>query len=142
MPPTQVGVCLAPLEIRDRRLYRDAGFSAFDVYCRERTRRRLPLSAPNCNDWEPPERQAPDKFGPQAGSVILPAKREDSLMASKFDTRPRIDVNRLLRHFTNMVRIRAFEEIAIVAAESGLLMGALHPSIGQEAVAAAVCGNL
>ena len=26
----------ALLEIRDRRLYKDAGFSAFDAYCRER----------------------------------------------------------------------------------------------------------
>ena len=53
-----------------------------------------------------------------------------------------LERDRLLHHYSNMVRIRAFEETAISAAKSGLLMGALHPSIGQEAVASAVCGNL
>ena len=63
-------------------------------------------------------------------------------MTADFEARPAIEPERLLRHYANMVRIRAFEEKAIFAAENGLLLGALHPSIGQEAVAAAVCGNL
>lgn len=50
--------------------------------------------------------------------------------------------HRLLALYTSMVRVRAFEEKALAAAKEGLLMGALHPSIGQEAVAAGVCGNL
>jgi pyruvate dehydrogenase E1 component alpha subunit len=35
-----------------------------------------------------------------------------------------------------MERIRAFEETAMAALEEGLVLGAIHPSIGQEAVAA------
>ena len=41
-----------------------------------------------------------------------------------------------------MRRIRAFEETAIAASKEGLVKGAIHPSIGQEAVAVGVCGNL
>jgi len=41
-----------------------------------------------------------------------------------------------------MHRIRAFEEEAIAGQKEGLVLGAIHPSIGQEAVAAGVCGNL
>ncbi|TDE34036.1 thiamine pyrophosphate-dependent dehydrogenase E1 component subunit alpha [Antarcticimicrobium sediminis] len=41
-----------------------------------------------------------------------------------------------------MHRIRAFEEEAIAAQKDGLVLGAIHPSIGQEAVAAGVCANL
>ena len=41
-----------------------------------------------------------------------------------------------------MCRIRAFEEAAEKAAAEGLITGAAHLSIGQEAVAAGVCGNL
>ena len=42
-----------------------------------------------------------------------------------------------------MERIRAFEEQACLAAERDkLVLGAIHPSIGQEAVAAGVMGNL
>ncbi|TNF21459.1 MAG: thiamine pyrophosphate-dependent dehydrogenase E1 component subunit alpha [Rhodobacteraceae bacterium] len=41
-----------------------------------------------------------------------------------------------------MHRIRAFEEAAIGAQQAGLVLGAIHPSIGQEAVAAGVCTNL
>jgi hypothetical protein len=33
---TFIDVGLALLEIRDRRLYREAGFKSFDTYCRER----------------------------------------------------------------------------------------------------------
>ena len=41
-----------------------------------------------------------------------------------------------------MWRIRFFEEEAIAAQKDGLVLGAIHPSIGQEAVAAGICSNL
>lgn len=41
-----------------------------------------------------------------------------------------------------MWRIRAFEEEAIEGQKEGLVLGAIHPSIGQEAVAVGVCANL
>ncbi|MGZ0189137.1 MAG: thiamine pyrophosphate-dependent dehydrogenase E1 component subunit alpha [Alphaproteobacteria bacterium] len=41
-----------------------------------------------------------------------------------------------------MLRIRAFEEAAIRAADEKLVLGAIHPSVGQEAVAAGVCAPL
>lgn len=44
--------------------------------------------------------------------------------------------------FTTMARIRAFEEAALAAHADGLVPGALHPSIGQEAIAAGVCAHL
>ena len=56
--------------------------------------------------------------------------------------RPNIDVERLTRHYRDMCRVRAFEESALAALDEGLVPGPLHPSIGQEACAAGVCGNL
>jgi acetoin:2,6-dichlorophenolindophenol oxidoreductase subunit alpha len=53
-----------------------------------------------------------------------------------------IDLARLAQHHRTMVRIRAFEEIALKALEEKHVLGALHPSIGQEAVASGVCLNL
>jgi len=53
-----------------------------------------------------------------------------------------IDRNRLLDRLKLMHRIRAFEEAAIAAQKDGLVLGAIHPSIGQEGVAAGVCANL
>ncbi|MBL8700680.1 MAG: thiamine pyrophosphate-dependent dehydrogenase E1 component subunit alpha [Alphaproteobacteria bacterium] len=41
-----------------------------------------------------------------------------------------------------MLRIRAFEETAEAASKEGLVKGAIHLSIGQEAVASGVCANL
>lgn len=41
-----------------------------------------------------------------------------------------------------MHRIRAFEREAIAAAKAKIVLGAIHPSIGQEAVAAGVVTNL
>ena len=41
-----------------------------------------------------------------------------------------------------MLRIRAFEEAALRGLEQKLVLGAIHPSIGQEAVAVGVCANL
>ncbi len=63
-------------------------------------------------------------------------------MADLTDSRRNLDIERFQRHFETMARIRAFEETALAAAKEGLVLGAIHPSIGQEAVAAGVCGNL
>ncbi len=41
-----------------------------------------------------------------------------------------------------MHRIRAFEERAVAALEEGLVLGAIHPSIGQEACAVGAVGSL
>jgi pyruvate dehydrogenase E1 component alpha subunit len=49
---------------------------------------------------------------------------------------------RLLALLSTMQRIRAFEETAIAGHAAGEVPGPLHPSIGQEAVAAGVCANL
>lgn len=53
-----------------------------------------------------------------------------------------LDVARHLTQYRQMCRIREFEKQAIAAAEEKLVLGAIHPSIGQEAVAAGVCSNL
>ncbi len=53
-----------------------------------------------------------------------------------------LDLDRFRRHFRTMARIRAFEETALAALKEGLVLGAIHPSIGQEAIASGVCGNL
>ena len=53
-----------------------------------------------------------------------------------------IDVARAHRLLAAMERIRAFEEQAIQAAERKLVLGAIHPSIGQEAIAAGIVGAL
>jgi len=57
-------------------------------------------------------------------------------------TRSNVDVSRLRAHHRLMLRIRAFEREAIAAAADGRVLGAIHPSIGQEAVAAGVVTNL
>ena len=56
--------------------------------------------------------------------------------------RRNIDSARLLDLYEEMVRIRAFEEAGLEAQKQGLVLGAIHPSIGQEAVAAGICTNL
>lgn len=53
-----------------------------------------------------------------------------------------VDRERLLGHFRNMCRVRAFEETALEALAQGLVPGPIHPSIGQEAIASGVCTNL
>jgi len=53
-----------------------------------------------------------------------------------------LDVARLTGQYHLMHRIRAFEEAAMRAAGEKLVLGAIHPSVGQEAVAVGVCGNL
>lgn len=52
------------------------------------------------------------------------------------------DRDRLIGLYRTMCRIRAFEEAAERAFERELMLGALHVSIGQEAVAAGVCAHL
>jgi len=56
--------------------------------------------------------------------------------------RRNIDSARLLGLFAAMARIRAFEEAGLEAQKQGLVLGAIHPSIGQEAVAVGVCAHL
>ena len=41
-----------------------------------------------------------------------------------------------------MWRIRAFEELAVRSLDEKLVLGAIHPSIGQEACAAGICCNM
>jgi pyruvate dehydrogenase E1 component alpha subunit len=53
-----------------------------------------------------------------------------------------IDIARLRAHHRMMWRIRALEEAALRGLREKLVLGAIHPSIGQEAVAAGVVGNL
>ena len=52
------------------------------------------------------------------------------------------DAERILALYRTMSRIRAFEEAAEAAQKDGLVTGALHLSIGQEAIAAGICANL
>lgn len=54
----------------------------------------------------------------------------------------KVDLERLAAHHKLMWRIRAFEELALEGLRKKLVQGPIHPSIGQEAVAAGVCGNL
>jgi len=56
--------------------------------------------------------------------------------------RRNIDVERLRAHHRLMLRIRAFEEEALRGLDEKLVLGAIHPSIGQEACAAGICSNL
>lgn len=58
------------------------------------------------------------------------------------DTRHNLDRDRLLEQYRMMRRIRAFEEAAEAASLDGRVGGAVHLSIGQEAIAAGVCANL
>jgi len=53
-----------------------------------------------------------------------------------------LDQDRLRRHHRLMWRIRAFEEQALKGLDDKLVLGAIHPSIGQEAVASGVTAHL
>jgi acetoin:2,6-dichlorophenolindophenol oxidoreductase subunit alpha len=53
-----------------------------------------------------------------------------------------LDAERFTGMLDTMWRIRAFEELAVRALQEGLVLGAIHPSIGQEAVAAGICTNM
>ena len=52
------------------------------------------------------------------------------------------NVRQLTELYRTMVRIRAFEEVALEAHKAGEMPGPLHVSIGQEAVATGVCSSL
>ena len=56
--------------------------------------------------------------------------------------RRNLDTDRLRGQHQLMWRIRALEEAALRGLSEKLVLGAIHPSIGQEAVAAGVVGNL
>jgi TPP-dependent pyruvate/acetoin dehydrogenase alpha subunit len=56
--------------------------------------------------------------------------------------RANFDAERMLAHYRTMSRIRAFEETAEAALQAGEIKGAIHLSIGQEAIASGVCANL
>ncbi len=56
--------------------------------------------------------------------------------------RPNTDVPRLRAHHRLMHRIRALEEAALRGLADKLILGAIHPSIGQEAVASGVVSVL
>jgi pyruvate dehydrogenase E1 component alpha subunit len=56
--------------------------------------------------------------------------------------RDNLDAARVLEHYRMMVRIRAFEEAAGRAQHDGHVTGAIHQSIGQEAIPTGVCANL
>jgi acetoin:2,6-dichlorophenolindophenol oxidoreductase subunit alpha len=53
-----------------------------------------------------------------------------------------VDTARLRAHHRTMWRIRALEEAALEGLRDKLVLGAIHPSIGQEAVAAGVIAAL
>ncbi|WP_375460155.1 thiamine pyrophosphate-dependent dehydrogenase E1 component subunit alpha [uncultured Enterovirga sp.] len=57
-------------------------------------------------------------------------------------TIPNLDEDRLLAHLAQMWRIRAFEEQAILGLDDKIVLGAIHPSIGQEAIAVGICAHL
>ena len=56
--------------------------------------------------------------------------------------RRNIDALRLREHHRTMLRIRALEEAALRGLADKVVLGAIHPSIGQEGVAAGVVGAL
>ncbi len=56
--------------------------------------------------------------------------------------RRNIDVERLRAHHQLMLRIRAFEQEALRGLDEKVVLGAIHPSIGQEACASGICSNL
>jgi pyruvate dehydrogenase E1 component alpha subunit len=68
--------------------------------------------------------------------------RPPTSKTGKAGARRNLDAARLLGFYREMLRIRAFEEAALKGLEEKLVLGAIHPSIGQEAVAVGVCGNL
>ena len=90
-----------------------------------------------------PPRPALTGRGPTS-IIVANTYGEDDTLAAK-DARPpsrNLDAARLLGHYRTMLRIRAFEEAALEGLEDKLVLGAIHPSIGQEAVAVGVCANL
>jgi TPP-dependent pyruvate/acetoin dehydrogenase alpha subunit len=58
------------------------------------------------------------------------------------DPRSNLDAGRLRQQHLLMHRIRAFEEVSLRALDEKLVLGAIHPSIGQEAVPVGVMAHL
>jgi pyruvate dehydrogenase E1 component alpha subunit len=57
-------------------------------------------------------------------------------------TASNLDLDAALVQLALMHRIRAFEHTAMAALDEGLVLGAIHPSIGQEAIAAGLVTQL
>lgn len=57
-------------------------------------------------------------------------------------TSTKLATERLMGHLRTMALIRAFEEAAEEGQHAGEVRGAVHLSVGQEAVAAGICANL
>ena len=76
---------------------------------------------------------------PYTPGVVDQWFREPGVPASHVSN---LDVARYLEHHRMMHRIRAFEESAARAATDGLVLGAIHLSIGQEAIASGICRAL
>ena len=53
-----------------------------------------------------------------------------------------IDTPQLARMLRTMILIREFDERAIALRVAGKIYGAVHPYVGQEAVAVGVCSSL
>ena len=74
------------------------------------------------------------------GNAALRSARRGDVVGQ--ETGSNIDIERLRGHHRLMLRIRAFEEQALKGLDDKVVLGAIHPSIGQEAVAVGVCANL
>lgn len=64
------------------------------------------------------------------------------MTTSQSSQQPPLSTESYLTLYRQMAQIRYFEEIAIEGLQAGDVLGALHPSIGQEAVASGVCAHL
>src|SRR5262249_33911475 len=77
----------------------------------------------------------------RAGRSLAPTREENRPMAAAktFDGLP---AEKWIDLYTIMMRIRQFEERIMPLLKEGKIKGTAHPSVGQEAVAAGVCGVL
>jgi 2-oxoisovalerate dehydrogenase E1 component len=75
------------------------------------------------------------------GSTLTDTPAE-SAAAGGAPARPRLDKAELLALFRTMVEIRRLEEGLARAHQNGLVHGACHTYVGQEAIAAGVCAHL
>ena len=65
-----------------------------------------------------------------------------TLQAAAGQASANLDTDRFTAMLDTMWRIRAFEELAVRSLDEKLVLGAIHPSIGQEACAAGICCNM
>src|SRR5580698_3018367 len=94
--------------------------------------------------WEPVIRTAPRLPG---GSLVMVGATTicmTGLHPGTIDGMPayNLDIPRLRAQHRLMWRIRALEQAALRGLSEKVVLGAIHPSIGQEAVAVGVVGNL